>query len=59
MTTLIPEEQTEKTPATTKQKAGVTKRRAHVAPPKAKPGRKTDGFAVRKMRAIMLRLDRA
>jgi hypothetical protein len=40
MTTLIPEEQTEKTQATTKKKAGVAKRRAHVAPPKAKPGRK-------------------
>jgi hypothetical protein len=40
MTTLIPEEQTEKTPATTKKKAGVAKRGAHVAPSKAKPPRK-------------------
>jgi hypothetical protein len=39
MTTLIPEEQTEKTPATPKKKAGVSKRRARVAP-KAKPDRK-------------------
>ena len=40
MTTLIPEEQTEKTPATAKKKAGVAKRRAHVAPSKAEPPRK-------------------
>jgi hypothetical protein len=40
MTTLIPEEQTEKTPATAKKKAGVTKRRSHVAPSKTKAGRK-------------------
>ena len=40
MTTLIPEEQTEKTPATAKKKAGVAKRRAHVAAAKAKPPRK-------------------
>jgi hypothetical protein len=40
MTTLIPEEQTEKTQARAKKKAGVAKRGAHVAPSKAKPGRK-------------------
>jgi hypothetical protein len=40
MTTLISEEQTEKTPATAKRKASVAKRRAHVAPSKAKPDRK-------------------
>jgi hypothetical protein len=40
MTTLIPEEQTKKTPATPNNKAGVGKRRARVAPSKAKTGRK-------------------
>src|ERR1035441_8095278 len=40
MTTLIPEEQTEKTPATAKKKAGVAKRCADVAAAKAKPPRK-------------------
>jgi hypothetical protein len=40
MTTLIPEEQKEKTPATAKTKASVAKRRAHVATSKAKPSRK-------------------
>jgi hypothetical protein len=40
MTTSTPEEQTEKTPAKAKKKAGVARRRAHVAPPKAKPARK-------------------
>jgi hypothetical protein len=40
MTTLITEELTEKTPATAKKKAGVAKRRAHVAAAKAKPPRK-------------------
>jgi len=41
MTTSIPEEPTEKTPATAKKKAGAAKRRAHGAPSKAKPARKT------------------
>ena len=40
MTTSVPEEQTEKTPATAKKKASVAKRSAHVAPSKAKPPRK-------------------
>ena len=41
MTTSITEEQTEKkTPATATKKAGVAKRRAHVAAAKAKPPRK-------------------
>jgi hypothetical protein len=40
MTTLIPEEQTEKTPSTPKKKDGVSKRRARVAPSKPKPDRK-------------------
>lgn len=31
MTTLIPEKQTEKTPATAKKKYGIAKRRAHAA----------------------------
>jgi len=39
MTTLIPEEQTERTPTMAKKKASVAKRRAHVAPSKTKPGR--------------------
>jgi hypothetical protein len=37
MTTVNPEE---KTPAKTKKKAGVARRRAHAAPPEAKPARK-------------------
>jgi hypothetical protein len=40
MTTLIPGEQTEKTPVTARKKAGVAKRRAHVAAAKATPPRK-------------------
>ena len=40
MTTLIPEEQTERTPVTARKKAAVAKRRAHVGAPKAKPTRK-------------------
>ena len=40
MTTLIPEEQTEKTPAKAKKTAGVAKLRAHVALSKAEPPRK-------------------
>src|ERR1700733_15802118 len=40
MTTSIPEEQTEKTPAKANRKAGVAKRRAHAASRKAKPARK-------------------
>jgi hypothetical protein len=40
MTTSITEEQTEKTPATATKKAGVAKRRAHVAAAKARPPRK-------------------
>jgi hypothetical protein len=40
MTTLISEEQKEQTPAPAKKKPGVAKRRAHVAPSKAKPDRK-------------------
>jgi uncharacterized protein DUF3489 len=40
MTTSVPEEPTEKTPATAKKKASVAKRPAHVAPFKAKPDRK-------------------
>jgi|HubBroStandDraft_5_1064220.scaffolds.fasta_scaffold498784_2 hypothetical protein len=40
MTTLIPEQQTEKTPAPAKKRAGGTKRRAHAASSKAKPDRK-------------------
>jgi hypothetical protein len=43
MTTSIPEEQPEKTPTRTKKKAFATKRRAHVAPTKAKPARKAPG----------------
>jgi Protein of unknown function (DUF3489) len=40
MTTSIPEETTEKTPATAKKKAGAAKQRAHVAPSKATQARK-------------------
>jgi hypothetical protein len=40
MTTSTPEDQTEKTPAKANKKAGVARRRAHVAPPKAKSARK-------------------
>jgi hypothetical protein len=40
MTTLLPEERTEKTPATHNNKAGVSKGRARIAPSKAKTGRK-------------------
>jgi Protein of unknown function (DUF3489) len=40
MTTLIPEEQTEQTPAAKKKKASAAKRPAHVAASKTKPPRK-------------------
>ena len=40
MTTSIPQEQTKTAPATATTKAGVAKRRAPVAPPKGKTGRR-------------------
>jgi len=55
MTTLIPEEQTEKTPSTPKKKDGVSKRRARVAPSKPKPDRKAHSRAMFRRRQSLLR----